>query len=241
MGKKFYGTKTVILRGNLKVIPNVYALEKLGAGHDGLVFRMGDKALKLLKYDVEHRKTAGLMTFQKAIYFKDELDLKRITKPIDVMLDVDGNYTGYVMDYLEDVTAVKRKGTPIYKEPGDFTCGDLVKATYDLTDDFEKMTKKNVIAKDINRGTYIYSYDFMHLCDMDKYEYGIEKSIADDMNKRMLNFAIAKYLYYEMLKANQFDKGQLKVLSTWVKKSCNSRTFLKDLEKEIGRDRKSVV
>lgn len=236
MGKRIKETKTVILRNNLQEISNIYELEKIGAGHDGRVFRLGNKALKLLKYDIEQRKNEGLMTFKKAIYFKDELDLKRITMPTDIILDTDGVYTGYVMDYLEDITSEKRKKTPTYKQPGDFTCGELIKTTCDLEEDFNQMTKKHVIAKDINRGSYIYSYDFMHLCDMDKYEYNLDYHTANDKNKKALNFTIAKYLYYEILKLENFDKQQLKELSNWVKKCSNSRTFLKELEKEIGSD-----
>lgn len=234
--EKNYQSKEVILTNDLQVIPNIYALEKLGAGHDGLVFRFGNKALKLLKYDIIKRKTSGLMTFQKAVYFKDELNLKRILKPVDIMLDVDGSYTGYVMDYQEDIASEKKKGTPIYKAPGDFTCGDLIQATYDLSDDFSEMTKKKVVAKDLNRGSYVYSYDFMHLCDMDKYEYEFTSSVIDDLNRKNLNFVIVKHLYYEMLKLDDFDKEQLKKLSTWVKKSSNSRTFVRDLEQEINCD-----
>lgn len=46
----------VIFGSNLKSIKNIYGLEKIGAGHDGLVFKYNDKALKLLKYDIENRQ-----------------------------------------------------------------------------------------------------------------------------------------------------------------------------------------
>ena len=75
--------KSVILDSSHEVIPNIHVLEKLGAGHDGIVFRYGDKALKLLKYDVTLRRKKGLMTYDKAIAFSDNLDLRRITNPID--------------------------------------------------------------------------------------------------------------------------------------------------------------
>lgn len=159
--------KTVILKNNLEEIPNIYDLEKIGSGHDGLVFRYQDKVLKLLKYDINTRKVKNLMTFDKAIYFQKKLKLIRMTKPIDTMLDVDGIYTGIVMEYLDDVTTEKKKGTPRYKETGNFTCGDLVCSTNDLEEDFNELTKNRVQAKDLNRGSYIYTTDFMHLCDMD--------------------------------------------------------------------------
>lgn len=224
----------VIFRNNLEIVPNIYDLEKVGAGHDGIVFRLGDKVLKVLKYNIEDRKEKGLMTFEKAVFFQDEFDFNRIIQPKDVLLNEDGIYTGYVMDYLEDVTTDKMKDSPVYKQPGDFTCGDLIQSVNDLGEDFNDMTKKKVVAKDLNRGSYIYTADFMHLCDMDKFLmncYG-----AEDFNKKALNFAIAKHLYYEMLKTDTFDKQQLRQLSNWIKESSNSRTFIQKLTTEIGHE-----
>lgn len=224
----------VIFRNNFEVVPNIYDLERVGAGHDGIVFRLGDKALKLLKYNIEDRKEKGLMTFEKAVFFQDEFDFKRIVQPKDVLLSEDGIYTGYVMDYLEDVTIPKKQNSPVYKQPGDFTCGDLIQSVNELSEDFNDMTKKKVVAKDLNRGSYIYTSDFMHLCDMDKFLmncYG-----AEDLNKKALNFAIVKCLYYEMLKADTFDKQQLRQLSNWIKESSNSRTFIRSLTTEIGQE-----
>ena len=83
---KFSQSKQVIFRSDLSVVPNIYDLPKLGAGHDGRVFRFNNKALKLLKYDISLRKEKDLMTFAKATYFLDELNLKRIVKPIDILL-----------------------------------------------------------------------------------------------------------------------------------------------------------
>ena len=101
---RFVEHKQVVLRSTLEVIPDISALPRVGAGHDGRVFKFNDKALKLLKYDISLRKEKNLMTFSKATYFLDELDLKRIIKPIDILLDSEGVYTGYVMEYLDDVT-----------------------------------------------------------------------------------------------------------------------------------------
>ena len=231
--------KSVIFRSNLRVISNIYDLKKLGAGHDGIVFQDGDKCLKLLKYDVGERREMGLMSFDKALYFQDELNLKRIEKPYDILFDSDGVYAGYVMRYLNDVTLESKRDQPFYRQPGDFTCGDLVYSAYDLSDDFDELTRKRVVAKDINRGSYIYTFDFLHLCDMDKYLYGVFG--ADDLNKKALNFTLAKLLYYEMLKCGNYNKSQLKMLSQWVKKSSNSRSFLPTLAEEVKHDYSTFI
>ena len=72
-GKKFYGELPVTIAGTSEVIPNVYELEKIGAGHDGYIFRFNNQVLKILKYDINLRKQKGLMTFDKASYFKNNL------------------------------------------------------------------------------------------------------------------------------------------------------------------------
>lgn len=237
--KKIYESKAVVLSQDLHIIPNIYDLEKLGTGHDGFVFRYGDKALKLLKYDVEHRKAKGLMTFEKTVFFKNELDMKRIVNPIDIMLDIDGAFSGYVMECLEDITVEKNKESSM--QVGDFSCESLMASFYDLQDDFNQLTKKKVLAKDINKGSYLYCQDFMHICDVDKFEHNSSCSAIDDLNKKSLNFVIAKCLYYEMLKLDELDKEQLKKLSRWVKKCSNSRTFLNELEREINYSSKSPI
>ncbi len=229
--------KPVILRSNLKVILNIYDLEKVGAGHDGYVYRLGNLCLKLLKHGLDGRKEKGLITFDKAIYFQDNLDLKRIITPCDVLLDSDGVYTGYVMRYITDVT--KDSNSPYHCESGDFTCRDLVSASTDLQMDFEELTKKKVLVKDINRGSYIYSYDFLHLCDTDKYIYGINNTYEG--NIQALNFVIAKFLYNEMLKRGNIQKNELKLLSEWVKKCCNTHVFVPTLIKEVEHEDKMPI
>ena len=233
MKNKYCVPKEIIFNDTLESIPNVYELERLGAGHDGMVFRYNDKALKILKYDINLRKERKLMTFEKALYFKNNLNLKRIEKPRDILLDSVGVYTGYVMNFLDDITLDSKKGSPIYKQVGDFSCGDLIYVASELEEDFNELTKNRVLAKDINRGSYIFPADFLHLCDMDKYDILSNKSLgADDLNKRALHFTIAKLLYYEMQKTGNFDKLELKQLSNWVKKCSNSRTFLHELDME---------
>ncbi len=230
--------REIVLRSDFQVIPDVFQLEKIGAGHDGVVFHYGDKVLKVLKYDITKRKEKGLMTFDKAVYFKDELNLKRITQPVDILFDRDGVYTGYAMNYLEDISLDKKKESPIYKRPSDFSCGEFIYSILELEDDFSELTRKNVRANDINRGSYIYTSSFLYLCDMDKY--GISSSCFDS-NCSTLNFVIAKFIYYEMLKRGNYDKQKLKELSAWVRKSSNSRMFISEVKKEIGSDYTALI
>lgn len=97
------------------------------------------------------------------------------------------------------------------------------------------MGRKMVVAKDINRGSYIYTDNFLHLCDMDKYFKVDDKTTlsVSDENKKMCNFVIAKALYYEMQKLYNVDKSDEKQLNNWVKKSSNSRTFMQELRADL--------
>lgn len=233
MARTFYQNKTYVFRSSLEVVPDIFSLPRIGAGHDGYVFRFNNKALKLLKYDISLRKEKRLMTFTKAVYFQDELDLKRFAKPTDILLDEEGVYSGYVMDYLEDVTSEDKKDLPIHRSIVDFTCGELVHTANQLEEDFVELSRKKVLALDINSGSYIYTTDFIKLCDMDKYQ--ISDRDVTERNKSMLNYVIAKYLYYAMELSDSLDKEQLKRINAWVKKMTNSRQFIGSLEKEIGR------
>ena len=215
----------VILRDNLKQVKNIKNLPKIGAGHDGIVYKYQNKVLKLLKYDISHRKQQNLMTFEKAIYFHDKLTLQKITKPTDILLNKDGIYVGYVMDYLEDITKKTNK------TPGDFTCEDLLESTKILKEDTINLTENKVAIRDINRGSYIYTESFLNICDMDKYTINDPKTKT--INNKALNFIIAKLLYYEMLKKENISKEDIKKLSTWVKKSSNDLDFLIKLEKDL--------
>lgn len=233
MARTFYQNKTYVFRSSLEVVPDIFSLPRIGAGHDGYVFRFNNKALKLLKYDISLRKEKRLMTFTKAVYFQDELDLKRFAKPTDILLDEEGVYSGYVMDYLEDVTSEDKKDLPIHRSIVDFTCGELVHTANQLEEDFAELSRKKVLTLDINSGSYIYTTDFIKLCDMDKYQ--ISDRDVTERNKSMLNYVIAKYLYYAMELSDSLDKEQLKRINAWVKKMTNSRQFISSLEKEIGR------
>ena len=61
--------KSVIFNNGNTCIDNIFELEKIGSGHDGIVFRFNNLALKLLKYDITLRKHKPLMTYDKAIAF----------------------------------------------------------------------------------------------------------------------------------------------------------------------------
>ena len=100
--KNFEVHKPVVMSNAYKLIPDVAALGKVGAGHDGIVYRYGDYVFKVLKYDIDVRKAKDLMTFEKATYFVNNLHLNRIAQPIDILLDSDGVYTGYVMRFFDD-------------------------------------------------------------------------------------------------------------------------------------------
>lgn len=227
------GEFSVTIAGTSEVVPNVYELEKVGAGHDGFIFRFNNKALKILKYDIHLRKEKGLMTFDKASYFKNKLDLQRITQPTDILLDSDGVYAGYVMNYVDNLTSEKKRGTPQFREPGDYSCGDFINSWEILEGDFEQLSDCGVRVKDINRGSYLYAYDFMHLCDTDKYEL---HSSPRALNDSALNFTMAKFLAYEMEKTKEYDKSKKRVLNNWVKKCSNSNTFHRDTLSDIGSD-----
>lgn len=231
--KKIIIPDKVVFLSDLRVLSSVSQLEKVGAGHDGIIFRYNDKALKILKYDINLRKQKDLMTFDKNLYFQNELKLKRILNSKDILLDFDGVYCGYVMEYLPKC---QKEDTGGDKKPGEFLCGDLLTSSFELMEDFNELTKKQVVAKDINRGSYLYTDDFLHLCDMDKYLRldGSTTLSVSDANIKMCNFVISKFLYYEMQNVSVLDKTECKQLNNWVKKSSNSRTFMKDLEQDLA-------
>lgn len=235
MKNKIIIPKKITFNSDLKTILDISQLKKIGAGHDGIIFLYNNQALKILKYNIELRKQNKLMTFEKILYFQNELDLKRIIKLSDILLDIEGVFSGYVMDYMENLASNDLKGTPKYKSPSDFLCEELIVASDELEEDFAKLTDKKVIAKDINRGSYIYTDNFMYLCDMDKYIYPCDSNLSiSDTNQKMLNYAIAKFIYYEIVRNYNLDKSEIKQVSRWVKKSTNARNFIKDLREDIS-------
>lgn len=217
-------------------------LEKIGAGHDGIVYKYGDIAIKILKYDVNFRKTKNLMTFEKVNYLIETLELNRIVMPIDVILDEDGVYSGYVMNFIDDLYSAKKIGTSQYKEPGEFLKLDLVRSVQELSDDFLQLTRNSIIARDINGGSYMFPSDFIHLCDTDKYIINSRNSgNIHEQNMSSLNFVFAKLLFYEMKKTDSYTIESLKLLRNWIKKSSNSKSFINELIVEIGNDMNSPI
>lgn len=217
-------------------------LEKIGAGHDGIVYKYGDIAIKILKYDVNFRKKKNLMTFEKVNYLIENLELNRIVMPIDIILDEDGMYSGYVMSFIDDLYSDKKKGTPQYKGPGEFSKLYLVRSIQELYDDFLQLTNNNIIASDINAGSFMFPSDFIHLCDTDKYiVHGNNSGNIYMQNMTSLNFVFAKLLFYEMKKTDSYTIESLKLLRNWVKKSSNSKSFINELIVEIGSDMNSPI
>lgn len=232
--------KSIILDSSHEIVPNIFVLEKIGAGHDGIVFRYGDKALKLLKYDVTLRRKQGLMTYDKAISFSDNLNLRRITDPIDTFSDVDGNFIGYVMNYLDAVNSPKKEGTSLYKRPTEFTCSDLFDSMLELALDFENLTNNKILVSDVNRGSYIYTDDFLHLCDMDKYQIYFAGDLACK-NNTTFNFVISKMLFFMMQYDNEFSSLERKKLSAWIRNCSNSPEFLSTLLEEVYEKRDESI
>ena len=101
------------------------------------------------------------MTYDKAIAFMNRLYVKRTTKPLECMFDEDGIFCGNVMDYIFDVT--RSKDLSLRRDSGDFTCRELLECVYDLYDDFSSFTESGILVEDLNRGSYIYSYDYVLL------------------------------------------------------------------------------
>lgn len=138
------------------------------------------------------------------------------------------------MEFVENISSENKKNAQDYKAPGDFTIGDFVFATAELQEDFIQLSDNNIVAKDINRGSYIYSQDFLYLCDTDKYIVSKTGKAVFELNSCKLNFAIAKLLFYEMQKSENYNANDLKILNKWVKKASNSKTFLRELNLEFG-------
>ena len=221
---------------NFKEIPDVFALERVGAGHDGFVYRDGDVVYKVLKHGIDGRKERGLMSFDKAMNFQT-LDVNRIIKPDDVLIDEDGVYAGYVMHYYEDLSKKDDEGV-IKKQIGEFTAEDFLISVSELCDDVSELTKRGIVIKDINRGSYIFSSDFLHICDMDKYF--LNRGQALRINWNQLNFIVAKLMYFEKMeregyfKDNEFANEINKRMNKWVSKSANASNFIRTLETELN-------
>lgn len=215
-------------------IPNVFDLPSIGAGHDGYVFHFNSKAIKYLKYTPEIRETKGLMTLDKLETLKD-IKTKRIIMPEDAFFNEKGEFSAYTMPYIHDYS--KETGA-LNITPGDFYYGDLLDAITDLEQDFEELNKAGVVAREINRGSFLYDLDFLKMCDTDKYQTNVKK--PHGQNRNMLNYIIAKIIYYEIL-AEGADKDKLKALNKWIKKACQSGRFTSNLKKTLEKEPTKLI
>lgn len=209
-------------------VEDIFSLPKIGAGHDGLVFRYGKYALKYLKYDIPTRKEKNLMTFEKARLFRDSLDPEVLLNPIMLLQDTDGQYCGYGMQYVENLADPKN---PNYKAPSTFSTEYLFNSIEGLERDEKDLSRENIIMKDINRGSYIFSSELMRICDMDKFYKAIATRGAHERNKQTINYIIAKLLYYQL--KDDISPERLKVLNEWVKRSILNRSFLDSTKREL--------
>ena len=108
----------------------------------------------------------------------------------------------------------------------------MLEAIEDLEEDFAALSKNHVLAQDINRGSYIYTSSFLHLCDTDKYQI-LSGSDATYRNQCMLNFVVAKIIVLEAKRNFDLDKSQTKKVNAWVKDSANRGRFLAEFKNEI--------
>lgn len=229
-------SQALYFSSNSTKVPSIDTLQKIGAGHDGIVYRSGDKAIKILKYDLDERKVRDLMTYEKARYFLQNLKLKRIAQPQDILFNEDGVYSGYVMPYYEDVVKSGKRKIET------FTLLDLHNSIHDLIDDFNEISDARVLAHDINDGSYIVASDFLRMCDMDKFNLATNKSGPREQNKASLNYLIAHYLYLLMAQGIELTKEERKLLNRWVKKASNDSKFLTTLQIDgLKTPSKSVV
>ena len=94
LSKKLYipnSANEVIIGREGKKIENVEGLELVGRGIDGIVLKLNEeKVIKILKDNIELQKELNKMTYEKVIKFMDDLDLKRIIQPRDILYNKDG-------------------------------------------------------------------------------------------------------------------------------------------------------
>lgn len=209
---------------------DIFDLPRLGSGHDGYVFKYGNLALKLLKYDIPTRRERNLMTFKKAQFFKNELDLRRMLKPEGVFFDEEGQYAGYYMPAIDNLANPK---SPNYRSPSSYSTEDLLYAIYDLESDRDELTRKNVVMKDLNRGAYLFDSEFMKICDMDKFYRALSRTGVHSLNIQGLNFLIAKFFLYEIQSKKDITDGQKKAVLRWVKSCINDIHFISRTKDEL--------
>ena len=120
-------------------------LEKIGAGHDGIVYRYNEFAIKILKHNEKYIEENNLMTLNKAIFFEENLSLKRFVVPIDIVFNEEERYIGYTMKYLHDIT--KDNKTSFHRRTGEYKCSSLMQTIIDLREDIDSITSYNIVLR----------------------------------------------------------------------------------------------
>ena len=134
---------------------------------------------------------------------------------------------------LEKFETLKDVKTKRIIMPEDAFYTDFLDAILDLEQDFEELNKAGVVAREINRGSFLYDLEFLKMCDIDKYQIGVKR--PNELNRNMLNFIIAKVIYYQILEEGA-NKEKLKALNNWIKKTCQSSNFVPNLKKKLEKE-----
>lgn len=164
------------------------------------------------------------MTLEKFETLKD-VKTKRIIMPEDAFYTEDDEFAAYTMPFVHDYC--KETGA-LNISPGDFYYGDFLDAILDLEQGFEELNKAGVVAREINRGSFLYDLEFLKMCDIDKYQIGVKR--PNELNRNMLNFIIAKVIYYQILEEGA-NKEKLKALNNWIKKHVKAATLYLTLKR----------
>lgn len=227
MGKRIRYVKPVTFASNLCTIDDLHKLEKIGSGHDGIVWQYGNQAIKELKYDANTRLQKNLMTFEKAQFFIEwSSKFKRIKMPTDILFDKNGCYTAYVMDLIEKIDLTLN---PISNVPISL----FLESSYELKSDFDLLNKMHTVAKDINFGSYLFDKSFMHLCDTDKYIVYKDLRSTVILNIQLYNYMLARLLY-SLMYDKSLDSQSLRKLNRWVGKCSGNIHFLENLDRELS-------
>lgn len=188
-------------------IDNVHALEKLGAGHDGIVYAYDDLALKIFKSE-------KILAYKSALAFSD-LTLKKVVGPCGIIFDDNGAYCGYIMKKINKVSDDVSLDA--------FKPEQMVHSIVDLKSDFMGLSSKGIVAEDINNGSFLIDEDsFLHLCDVDKYVFS--NSSVSARNKQRLHYAISRFMVSHMPSLSDSQKA------TYVRKSTTDPEYLRSLE-----------
>ncbi len=226
-------SKTVTINNSLTTIPDIYKLKVLGKGHDGIVFGYHDLALKLYKHNLDYIYSHDLMTYEKICYFIKHIDLRRIITPIDSLFDEKGVYCGYVMPkYLPFDPEAKNKFPPC--DYAIYTCQDFLVALNELEQDFNILTDHYLIPKDINYGSYIYTTDFLHMCDADKY-YFVDRN-PKQQNDQIFKYITMKLIYCMIISVKTYNKQEKTQVLKNLKQIIRNHSNYSKLQQELIRN-----